>query len=138
MIHQVVWWITNDESIFYFIYPFFLEKTVFSVLIYMFFVHYRVFSLDTSGKIITWIISVCSTVCYMYFLLHIIDKNMAALPQEDGGGIFFFCLRAALLWRTLVRGGYMEGNVILVLRGTILGLIVSIHLKENLPVVNIN
>ena len=75
----------------------------------------------------------------MYFLLHIIDKNMAALPQEDGGGFFFFfCLRAALLWRTLVRRGYMEGNVILVLRGTILGLIVSIHLKENLPVVNIN
>ena len=60
--------------------------------------------------------------------------DVASFPQEDGRKLF--CPRRALMWRILVVG---------ILFSSLWGdhprfssLIVSIHLKENLPLVNIN
>ena len=59
-------------------------------------------------------------------------------PRKMRGGIYFFCYRGAF-WRTLV---YIWGESCFLDIGgggrIIRGLVVSIILKENLPVVNIN
>ena len=69
---------------------------------------------------------------------HAIHNDPMHPPPQENGGIIF-CLREALLWRTLVRGGgYMGGILFFVLGMIIRWLVVSIHPKENLPVVNFN
>ena len=72
--------------------------------------------------------------------------DMASFPHEDGGGggggggAFSFCLRRALLWRTLVWGRIYGGILYFSLWGDdprFSRLIVSIRLVEHLLEVNI-
>ena len=65
--------------------------------------------------------------------------DMASSPHEDGGGggekgTVSFCLRGALLWRTLEGGGSLWG---VDPRFRFNRLIVFIRLLEHLPEVNI-
>ena len=66
--------------------------------------------------------------------------NMAISPPRKMGE-YYFCLMGDLQWRTLVEGGgYLGGECCfsVLAGGLIWGLIVYIHLKENLPEANIN
>ena len=71
--------------------------------------------------------------------------DMASSPHEDWGGgegkgEVSFCLRGALLWRTLVGGKIYGGILFFSLWGDdprFSTLIVSIRLVEHLPEVNI-
>ena len=71
--------------------------------------------------------------------------DMASFPHEEGGGgggkgAFSFCLRGALLWRTLVGGRISGGILFFSLWGDdprFSRLIVSIRLVEHLSEVNI-
>ena len=71
--------------------------------------------------------------------------DMASSPHEDGGGgggtgAVSFCLREALLWRTLVGGRIYGGILFFTLwrdDPRFSRLIVSIRLVEHLPEVNI-
>ena len=62
---------------------------------------------------------------------------MAPSPQEDGGNTFFV-VRSFNLENICERGRLYGGNVVFKSQGVIIqGLVVSIHLKENLPADNI-
>ena len=65
-------------------------------------------------------------------------RPLAPLPKKMRVE-YFFALVGALLWKTLVGKAIREKcSLILGEKEVIRGLVVSIHLKENLPVVNIN
>ena len=64
----------------------------------------------------------------------------SSLPQEDWGNILFALGGGFTVENIGGRGSYMGEMLLFILGGweIIRGLVVSIHLKENLPVVKIN
>ena len=64
-------------------------------------------------------------------------RPLAPLPKKMRVE-YFFALVGALLWKTLLGKAIRKKCSLILGEEVIRGLVVSIHLKENLPVVNIN